>query len=95
MNDNISDKLNKIISEAADADLCKFDGLPMHPHYYYFLTCAGFKSLSEIEEKTEDEFSEIMNNAKTRSGRPVSHKAKVGRRMADFLKNMGLVFREE
>ncbi len=71
---------------------CEFDGLPMHPHYRYFLMCAGFKDLVEIESITEDEFVDIMNNAKTRSGKKLSHMQNLGKSMAKKLKQKGIVF---
>ncbi len=81
------------INQKDNGSCCTFDGLPMHPHFNYFLTCAGFSTLREIEEITESEFIEIMDNAKTRSGKPVSHMQNLGKKMAEFLKKNGVIFR--
>ncbi len=72
----------------------EFDGMPMHPHYRYYLIGAGFKDLCEIESKTEEEFIEIMNNAKNCGGQPISHMKNLGKTMVRNLKKYGLVFRE-
>ena len=73
---------------------CEFDGMPMHPHYRYYLIGAGFKDLCEVESKTEEEFIEIMNNAKKSNGEPLSIMKNVGSTMARNLKKYGLVFKE-
>ena len=73
---------------------CEFDGMPMHPHYRYYLIGAGFKDLCEVESKTEEEFIEIMNNAKNRGGKPISHMKNLGKTMVRNLKKYVLVFKE-
>ncbi|RKM56785.1 hypothetical protein D6855_14030 [Butyrivibrio sp. CB08] len=78
----------------AEPNDCEFDGMPMHPHYRHFLICAGFKDLCEVESKTEEEFIEIMNNAKNRAGQPLSHMNNLGNTMVRNLKKYGLVFKE-
>ncbi len=45
----------KNIPEVVKENDCDFDGMPVHPHYLHFLECAGFKTISDIEGKTEVE----------------------------------------
>ena len=78
----------------AEPNDCEFDGMPMHPHYRYFLICAGFKDLCEVESKTEEDFIEILNNTKSRGGKPLSHMSNLGKSMVRNLKKYGLVFKE-
>ena len=59
----MTEEQKKRIRHVELGECCDFDGLPMHPHYYYYLTCSGFNNLTEIEEKTEAEFVEIVNNS--------------------------------
>lgn len=87
----MTDEQKTRIREAGPNE-CEFDGMPMHPHYRYFLICAGFKDLCEVESKTEEEFSEIMNNAKNRVGEPLSHMSNLGKTMSRNLKKYGLTF---
>ncbi len=82
------------IRQAGEND-CEFDGMPVHPHYYYFFQCAGFSTISEIESLTEAEFIEVLNNAKTRGGNPISHMKNVGATVARNIKKMGVTFKEE
>ena len=81
----------KRIRHVEPGECCDFDGLPMHPHYYYYLTCSGFNNLTEIEEKTEVEFVEIVNNSHSRGGRPFLLK-NTGETMAKYLKKNGVCF---
>ena len=82
------------IRQAGEND-CEFDGMPVHPHYYYFFQCAGFSTISEIESLTEAEFIEVLNNAKTRGGKTISHMKNVGATVARNIKKMGVIFKEE
>ncbi len=78
-----------------DNSCCTFDGMPMHPHYRYYLICAEFKDLEEVEDKTEEKFIELVNNGKRRDGSPITpHMKNLGATMAKNLKKCGLVFRD-
>ncbi len=90
----MTEEQKKRISNVELGECCDFDGLPMHPHYYYYLTCSGFNNLTEIEEKTEAEFVEIVNNSRSRGGHPFGLK-NTGETMAKYLKNNGLCFRND
>ena len=74
---------------------CTFDGLPMHPHYRHFLEKAGFKDLSDIEEKTEEEFIEIINELKRPDGRPVARLKDPGTALAEDFKSKGVLFKKQ
>ena len=89
----MTDEQKTRIREAGPNE-CEFDGMPMHPHYRYFLICAGFKDLCEVESKTEEDFTEIMNNTKSHGEKPLSHMSNLGKSMVRNLKKYGLVFKE-
>ncbi len=83
------------IRHVDDKSCCSFDGMPMHPHYRYYLICAGFRDLVEIEDKTEQEFIEFINNGKKRDGSSITpHMNNLGATMARNLKKSGIIFRE-
>jgi hypothetical protein len=90
----MTDEQKRRIRQAGEND-CEFDGMPVHPHYCYYLTCAGFSNISEIENMTEKEFFEFLNNAKNRAGNPISHMKNVGATVARNIKKIGVVFKEE
>lgn len=93
---NLNQEQRNRIKYVDEGSRCTFDGLPMHPHYRYYLVCAGFKNLEEVEEKTEQEFIDLLNNGKKKDGSPISIcLADVGGTMAEFLKRSGIVFRTE
>lgn len=73
---------------------CDFDGMPVHPHYLHFLECAGFKTISDIEGKTEVEFINMINNSKNRGGAPLSIRSNLGESMAKNLKKYGIIFKK-
>ncbi len=81
------------ITHVEECECCEFDGLPMHPHYRYYLVCSGFNNITEIEEKTEDVFIEIVNSSRSRGGRPFLLK-NTGASVARHLKENGVCFRE-
>lgn len=90
----MTDEQKRRIRQAGEND-CEFDGMPVHPHYYHYFQCAGFSNLREIENMTEAEFIETLNNAKNRAGKPISHMKNVGATVARNIKKMGVVFKEE
>ncbi len=90
----MTDEQKSRIRQAGEND-CEFDGMPVHPHYYHYLHCAGFSSISEIENLTEAEFIEVLNNAKNRGGKPISHMQNVGATVARNIKKVGVIFKEE
>ena len=90
----MTEEQKKRIRHVEPGECCEFDGLPMHPHYYYYLTCSGFNNLTEIEEKTEVEFVEIVNNSRSRGGRPFLLK-NTGETIAKYLKKNGVCFRND
>ena len=49
---------------------------------------------NNVGNGTEEEFIEIMNNAKNRAGQPLSHMNSLGNTMVRNLKKYGLVFKE-
>lgn len=90
----MTDEQKSRIKQAREND-CEFDGMPVHPHYYHYLKCAGFSNICEIENMTEEGFIEALNNAKNRAGKPISHMKNVGATVAKNIKKNGVIFREE
>lgn len=58
----MTDEQRTRIAQAKEND-CDFDGMPLHPHHRYYLIKAGFKSISEIEELTEEEFCRRIDSS--------------------------------
>ena len=74
------------IVQAKEND-CSFDGMPLHPHHRYYLTKAGFKNISEIEELTEEEFCRKIDLSFD------DNTNKRGRRCLKDLKRKGVCFK--
>lgn len=83
---------NRIL-QAKEND-CSFDGMPIHPNNYRHLIWSGFKTVSEIEALTSNEFMEKVDNSKKPSGEEFASK-NVGKRLRDNLIKNGVRFRQE